>query len=501
MIHNRPTAIRVMQDTEIEFRTEQLFGRDFLVVPTVAIVQGVLWPMNAPHAELALASEFGKVPDGWNGRPIMMNHPQIDGTPVSASTPQILQDYCFGYMFNTRVEDQKLKTEAWLDISRAAELGGEIQETVERVQNGSIVEVSVGIYTDTELVEGQYNGREYGAIWRNVTPDHLALLSVGVKGACSVEDGCGAARQARANTANDGWSEYTMPKNMEVLTAAGTKPLTTGGCGCGGTAADCQCDGDHKHTNAEATPSFEVNRFLANAIPNGMMDNDVRKLLQQAITASNAPNSYVYVVGFTAEKVIYERYSDDDYTYSTYQRDYSIGDDRAVVLGEDESKVNILMEIVPASSVTANSAETPEENVMPDNIAAGSQVTTPAPTPTPTPTPGTPSVPINAAADQRDQQAQQPRTLSEHLEAMPEEMREYITAGLRLQAEHKATVIGALRASGRCNFTDEQLNTMSIEMLDNLSVLASVPSYEGFAAPRQAAAPESPFAPEPPRAF
>jgi hypothetical protein len=59
------------------------------------------------------------------------------------------------------------------------------------------VEVSVGVFTDEDEDEGEYNGEQYSAIAKNHRPDHLALLPGGV-GACSVEDGCG----IRANNNN-----------------------------------------------------------------------------------------------------------------------------------------------------------------------------------------------------------------------------------------------------------------------------------------------------------
>jgi hypothetical protein len=40
-----------------------------------------------------------------------------------------------------------------------------------------------------EDTEGVFNGQEFAGIWRNVIPDHLAILPEGVIGACSVADG------------------------------------------------------------------------------------------------------------------------------------------------------------------------------------------------------------------------------------------------------------------------------------------------------------------------
>ena len=74
-------------------RTNTLYGKDQLIVPVVALVEGVLQAMNAATPELALAEEFGKFPAGWNGRPVVMNHPIIDKNPVSANSPSVLETF------------------------------------------------------------------------------------------------------------------------------------------------------------------------------------------------------------------------------------------------------------------------------------------------------------------------------------------------------------------------------------------------------------------------
>ena len=192
----KTVSFRAYQDADLPIREETFDGREYLVVPVVALVEGVLQAMNAPTPELALVEEFGKVPDSWNGRPIVMNHPVVNNIPVSANSPAVLEEYQFGLVFNARIEDSSLKVEAWLDKAKIESLGGEVADTLDRINNGDLVEVSTGLFTGTEVSKGRFNGREYQAIWRNIIPDHLAFLSDGVLGACSGEDGCG----VRVNT-------------------------------------------------------------------------------------------------------------------------------------------------------------------------------------------------------------------------------------------------------------------------------------------------------------
>lgn len=188
-------SIQAQPDTS-GIRTAQLYGEEHTVIPTVALVEGVLWPANAPSPELALAEEFGRFPGGWDGRPVTYDHPKINGEAVAAGSPDVLDDVGLGQLFNTRLDGKKLKTEIWINNSRINSLGEDAQEVIRRLREGDeVVEVSTGLFTMSEHLEGTYEGQEFSAIWRNIVPDHLAILPSGTTGACSVADGCGAPRE------------------------------------------------------------------------------------------------------------------------------------------------------------------------------------------------------------------------------------------------------------------------------------------------------------------
>lgn len=174
-------------------RRERVGGRDYLVVPTVALKgDAVVRPMNSRGPEFVPASALSRDPDAWNGRPIMQNHP--DGGLSPSSAPGVMQKHCFGYMANTRFEDGLLKTDAWFDLKRAEEVGPEAQDVVRRALAGELIDVSVGAFVAAEERKGFHNGAAYQYVWNSVTPDHLAFLPVGMPGACSVDMGCGAPR-------------------------------------------------------------------------------------------------------------------------------------------------------------------------------------------------------------------------------------------------------------------------------------------------------------------
>jgi hypothetical protein len=178
------------------FRKGTFEGHEYLVCPVVALVEGVLNASNAAAPELVLAEEFRKTAAAWNGRPVVFDHPDQGGQRISANDPRVLERSQLGYVFGTEVRGSKLLMEAWLDPERAAKVGEKAVRTLERVKARQAVEVSVGVFVDVEHRSGSFHGRQYADIWRNLVPDHLAVLPEGTTGACSIEMGCGLPRAA-----------------------------------------------------------------------------------------------------------------------------------------------------------------------------------------------------------------------------------------------------------------------------------------------------------------
>jgi len=161
-------------------------GKDYLSVPVIPIFEGV-W-----NSEFVPGFEIEKSIPGWNGRPIILDHPIINGDFVSANIPETLPT-TFGIVENTRWESGKLKFDAWLDLEKVNQLGGNYSTLVEKFLANQLVEGSTGYFRDLEEASGVWNGREYRGIAHNLLPDHYAFLLDNV-GACSISDGCGAPR-------------------------------------------------------------------------------------------------------------------------------------------------------------------------------------------------------------------------------------------------------------------------------------------------------------------
>ena len=84
-----------------------------IVVPVVMMVEGVHNGSQGPL--LHEITELGKFPESWNGIPVVIYHPEKDGVPVSANSPDIIDTMTVGRVYNTEVDGKKLKAEVWLD--------------------------------------------------------------------------------------------------------------------------------------------------------------------------------------------------------------------------------------------------------------------------------------------------------------------------------------------------------------------------------------------------
>jgi hypothetical protein len=196
----------VLNDGRVSVRTETLNGREYLVAPVVAIREGVL------NGQFVPAEEIGKQFEAWNGVPITINHPRLNGEYVSARSSEYLGEEV-GRFDNVQFDGNSLKGYIWLDVEKIKQLGGEALVALERLQRGLPVEVSTGYWVESTKESGVFRGQEYSAVQSRIIPDHLALLPNGT-GACSWEDGCGTPRVNDKESKVDSNTEKTMNEKL-----------------------------------------------------------------------------------------------------------------------------------------------------------------------------------------------------------------------------------------------------------------------------------------------
>jgi hypothetical protein len=176
-------------------RLEQLHGRDHLVVPVVALMEGVIHAVNAETPEYVTPEFLTAAAESWNDRPLVLGHPTKNGIQISAGSPGVWDKQGFGRIYNSGMKNGKLQMEAWADIEKLEALGQ--QRMLDDLRAGRPVEISVGANVRTLPGTGNHKGKDYKAKWIGGSGDHLAFLPNG-RGACSVEMGCGACRAAEA---------------------------------------------------------------------------------------------------------------------------------------------------------------------------------------------------------------------------------------------------------------------------------------------------------------
>lgn len=180
-LSNKATAVGV--------RTEMLSGREHIVIPVVAAVEGVL------NGSLLLMDNVAKTLEAWEGVLVTLAHPSQNGNHISASTQYALENFVVGHFFNAHIDEENhsLDGEFWIAKEALDKHPEDRDLLLEKIENGEIIEVSTGYFADHANQKGVYNGKAYNNVQFNLVPNHIAIL-LHETGACSVADGCGTPR-------------------------------------------------------------------------------------------------------------------------------------------------------------------------------------------------------------------------------------------------------------------------------------------------------------------
>lgn len=196
-------------------RKEHWQGKEYLVAPLTLIVPGVL---NGSKGPLYYPSdEIEKGYTSWNGIPIVVNHPTINGIPVSARDPYVLARYEIGRVYRSAIRNGALTAEGWFDPIQILRVDNRINEWL---MTQKPFELSTGLNTDNEPAPdgSQFNGKPYTHTARNYRPDHVAVLPDQI-GACSIRDGCGVLINQLVTNAHSDSGEKGPTMNKEQMIA------------------------------------------------------------------------------------------------------------------------------------------------------------------------------------------------------------------------------------------------------------------------------------------
>jgi hypothetical protein len=509
MPNSQSRKLRLLGATGV-IRTAVFEDREHLVVPSIALVEGVVWAVNSPQPELVLASEFSVAPQGWNGRPVVADHPDNGIHKVSANTPEVLESLSFGRLFNTEIKNDQLHTEAWIDPTKAERVGKDAQSVVRRARAGEPIEISTGAFISVEPKSGTYKGKKYEAIWRGIVPDHFAMLPEGMIGACSIEMGCGAVRSASAY----------------LITNAG---LVGAFMKCQKHGVEMNAEGKCPECEKEQPKSLRQRIFDMMTFRNlkgtaeGFSDRDITQALDKALRAIEP--GYLGVDRYYPEEelVVYAAMPEDKFLL--LRRSYSMKTDGTAKIGENKEEVvpvttfeaascgcqggnkmdkaqrikalieksngryletdRTWLESVPedrlsALEASAGAKEEPKPQNPPAPPLADPAQTPPVPPTMPTNPPIPPAQPTTSAQQPPIQQGVTPQTAEQFISLAPAEIQESLREGLRASTERRNSVITALKSTNRCQFSDQELAGMSIQGLERLLALANVPPPTTF---------------------
>ena len=166
-------------------REDTLEGRECWVVNMVMLTEGVHAGSNG--SIYYSPEEIKKSVTAWDGKAVVVYHPEMNGQPITANNKAIWDTRKVGVIMNTNFADGKLRAEAWVYKDAAARIDGRV---VDSIVLNQMMELSTGLFGDYEDSIGTWNGEPYSKLVRNFRPDHLALLPDKV-GACSTADGAG----------------------------------------------------------------------------------------------------------------------------------------------------------------------------------------------------------------------------------------------------------------------------------------------------------------------
>jgi hypothetical protein len=444
----------------LPIRHETFNGRDHIVAPVIALVEGV--HIGSGGALFYPASEMEKYVEAWNGRPLPVMHPQDGSNYVSANTPRRIEEQSVGQLFNMRYEDEhkRLVGEIWIDVEKAKSISPVVLETI---QAGRKLEISTALYSDGDGKAGEWNGEKFDQTVYNYRPDHLALLPGGT-GACSWEDGCG----IRAN--DDGTYVYYQPDGLEAKVTW----VTTNG------------QPDENKLKVAVKAILQKMGFVKT---NEVSHEQLRSKLQAHLDALDNEGWIHYV------RDVYDNYfvyaartnnpSEGTNTEKLYKQDYTANDDGEVTISGDPAEVTEKIEYVPVTSNKENSDMNREEvikalveckhnTLTSDNEEWLKTLDDEQLTAMQYCKGDDPPVANDADPPKDDKTVTEPTTMEEYINNAPPEMRDTLRRSVDRDKEIKANLVKGLLDNKRCKFTEDELSAKSIGELEHLAELGQV---------------------------
>lgn len=405
------------------------------VVPVVMMVEGV---HNGSGGRTYHSSqELSNSVELWQNIPVTIHHPVIGEEFVSVHEDGIKEEYVVGYISEAIMKDNKLTATLKLNCERLNEIS---PETVQNIQSGNIMEVSIGVFTDNEEKEGEWNGETYERIAHNHRPDHLALLP-GEVGACSVKDGCG----LRVNNEKEGGTNVNeVTVNSEML----------------------------KHLNKEG---FAVVPIMINQEGFSAIMNRIYNMLNSMDTQG----VYYYLEEAYDGYLIYNKRTEDGKS-ELYKQTYQTNADGTMELTGEPVKVTRKIEYIQVNNENEKEMCEPCKERVNELIAHESthfdetdrewlEALTEDKLDKLTPKKMTVNVSLPSVEDAVKVIQTNAKGLDDYLNVLPEGLKTEVTIGLTTFKEKKNALISSIQSNTeKDTWTEEELSVMSLDTLQKL---------------------------------
>ena len=458
-----------------KIRHDTMEGKPYLVAPMVMMTEGVHNGSNGPL--YYPSDELGKLPVVWNHKPIVVYHP----TKGSACSPDVLNARGVGVIMNAVFEDSKLKAEAWLEESRLKTVDERILNSL---NEGKMMEVSTGLFTDNEEVEGDWNGEKYTAIARNHKPDHLAILP-DMKGACSVEDGAGLLRLNAENgnivlSVDDEEVKKYITDNKEIITQR-ISVFVNNVMGHEQTRRLLQ-----GALSSKDKTGMMNGGWIEEVYDNFFIYENKGKFYKQKYSKDKDVVKLEGVAEEVVRHIVFKDIKGKDVVSNNKKnrKDFAMNKDKMVEQlisnagtkwqESDKEYLTSLNEEVLEKMMPVENAMTPEEIAAKKKEEEDKKKKETANALTPE------EIAAKKKKDEEDEEETK-NTAQDYIAKAPKEIQDVLTNGLNSYNKEKAKLISVITANKKNAFTKEQLETKNLEELQAIAILAAPAKQVSYA--------------------
>lgn len=464
---NSFSAITFNLDTP-RVRYESLEGRDYTVVPMVMITEGVHAGSNGPL--YYPAAELSKTPAVWNHKPIVVYHPTENGSAISACEPAVISKRKVGIIMNAkyvggrRGQPGKLKAEAWLETNRMKLVDERVATAVTNKQK---MEVSTGLFTDNEQVDGRFGKKDYTAIARNYRPDHLAILP-DEEGACSIRDGGGLMQNGashsdiRDSLSSQLRAKKTLPAGVTVgASSPYVRDVYDNFCvyshGDKTFKHDYNTD-DSGNVTLKGTPAEVTSKQVYQTTDGKVLNTGAAMNLEEIVEAliENAKSPF----------------DEDD---REYLEGLSVNKLKSLAINSKIKMSAAGDTINPDGDDAGDQLEDPASQVKPKRMGSKTGATKNRVQPAPVNDDQAEednNMPMKGKKGMENNSAKPP-TMDEYIANAPEGLRDVLVNGVRAHNQHKARLIQTITANDANVFTEQQLRAKGVQELQSIAALAA----------------------------